>query len=154
MKDSLLQSLETRRPAIRARWEALLRLEKDPSPLGRPGALVFLFDQTLEEGLGMTPKAAVTGLPARPVCRRDCNPLRHYFGALEQALLEALAWAQSEVVALSAEGNFPAAAKSADACAWSRAVRSSCSTVSARTRLRNRGKLDAHQGARRASALG
>lgn len=103
MKASLLQSLETRRPAIRARWEALLRLEKEPSPLGRPGALVFLFDQTLDEVLGMTPKAAITGVPARPVCRCDCNPLRHYFAALEQALLEALVWAQSEDGALRAE---------------------------------------------------
>jgi hypothetical protein len=103
MKNSLREALDRRRPQICARWEALLRLEKEPSPLGSPGALVFLFDQTLDEVLGMTPKVAATGVPARPVCRCDCNPLRHYFAALEQALLEALVWAQSEDVALSAE---------------------------------------------------
>lgn len=103
MKPSLLQALDQRRPEIRARWEALLRLEKPATALASPDILVHLFDHTLDDVL--TPKrpagkpAAVVGpIPGR--C--DCNPLRPYFATLEQALLEALIWAQAADVALGA----------------------------------------------------
>ena len=105
MKNSLLQALHRRRPAICARWEALLRLEKAPTALARPDTLVFHFDQTLSEVLSTEPEPEPepAGLPAQPVCRCDCNPFRHYFAALEQALLETLIWAQVEEPELSPE---------------------------------------------------
>jgi hypothetical protein len=103
MKSSLLQALERRRPAICARWEALLRLEKAPTALARPDTLVFHFDQTLSEVLSPEPEPEPAGMPDRPVCRCDCNPFRHYFATLEQALLETLIWAQVEEPELSLE---------------------------------------------------
>lgn len=103
MKASLLAALDRRRPEICARWEALLHLEKAPSPLGRPGALVFLFDQTLNEVLRVAPRTPANAVPERPACRCECNPLRHYFATLEQALLEALVWTQVEEPVLTAE---------------------------------------------------
>ena len=101
MKSSLLQALDRRRPMICARWEALLRLEKAPTALARPDTLVFHFDQTLNEVLLPEPGPARTQMPARPVCRCECNPFRHYFAALEQALLETLVWVQVEEPELS-----------------------------------------------------
>jgi hypothetical protein len=106
LKPALRVALEQRRPEIRARWEALLRLEKEPSPLGNPRGLVFLFDQTLNEVLGPVSKSPVVVAPTRPACRCECNPFRHYFAALEQALIEALVWAQSGDPALTREEKF------------------------------------------------
>jgi hypothetical protein len=103
MKSSLLQALDRRRPAICARWEALLRLEKAPTALARPDTLVFHFDQTLSEVLSVEPGPEPAELPDHPVSRCDCNPFRHYFAALEQALLETLIWAQVEEPELSPE---------------------------------------------------
>jgi len=103
MKRSLLHALHRRRPAICARWEALLRLEKAPTALARPDTLVFHFDQTLSEVLSMEPESEPAELPARPMCQCDCNPFRHYFAALEQALLETLIWVQVEEPELSPE---------------------------------------------------
>ncbi|MDQ5978447.1 MAG: hypothetical protein QG602_1421 [Verrucomicrobiota bacterium] len=96
MTTELPQILGQRRPEIRARWEALLRLEKPATALATPDILVHLFDHTLDEVLAPKPPvrkaAAATGpLPGR--C--DWNPLRPYFATLEQALLEALIWAQA-----------------------------------------------------------
>jgi hypothetical protein len=96
MITALPQILDQRRPEIRARWEALLRLEKPATALATPDILVHLFDHTLDEVLALKPPvrklAATTGpLPGR--CH--CNPLRPYFSTLEQALLEALIWAQA-----------------------------------------------------------
>ena len=103
MKPSLLLRLEQRRPAIRARWEALLRLEKAPTALARPDTLVYLFDHTLTEVLAAKPKAGprASAVSACPATRCECNPFRYYFSALEQALLEALIWAQVEEPALT-----------------------------------------------------
>lgn len=80
-----------------------MRLEKAPTALARPDTLVFHFDQTLSEVLSMEPGPEPVELPARPLCRCDCNPFRHYFAALEQALLETLIWAQVEEPDLSPE---------------------------------------------------
>lgn len=96
MKSSLLQALDRRRPAICARWDALLRLEKAPTALARPDTLVFHFDHTLDEVLLPEPEPMRALVPGRPVCRCECNPFRHYFAALEQALLETLIWVQVE----------------------------------------------------------
>ncbi len=104
MSSSLLPLLDQRRPEIRARWAALLRLEKPATPLASPDILVHLFDHTLDDVLAPRrpagkPVAADGKLPGR--CH--CNPLRPYFATLEQALLEALIWAQAADSALSAE---------------------------------------------------
>lgn len=103
MNETLLRALHDRRPQIRARWEALLRLERVQTPLGNPDTLVFMFDQTLDEVLAALPGRPAGPVRARPQCRCDCNPMRVYFPALEQALLEALVLGQSEQPALSAE---------------------------------------------------
>lgn len=95
MDQATLFALESRRPEIRARWEALLRIERVHTPLANPSTLVFMFDHTLDEVL-----RALAGKPARKVGPRPTsafanNPLRDYFAALEQALLEALILVQA-----------------------------------------------------------
>jgi hypothetical protein len=103
MHESLRCALQKRRPQIRARWEALLRLERPQTPLGNPDTLVFMFDQTLDEVLAALPARSTGVVRPRTECQCDCNPMRVYFPALEQALLEALVLVQSEQPALSAE---------------------------------------------------
>jgi hypothetical protein len=102
MKESLRCALQKRRPQIRARWEALLRLERPQTPLGNPDTLVFMFDQTLDEVLAALPARPAGVVRPRPECECNCNPMRVYFPALEQALLEALVLAQTEQPALTA----------------------------------------------------
>ncbi len=104
MTTALPQILDQRRPEIRARWEALLRLEKPATAMATPDILVHLFDHTLDDVLAPKrpagkPVAAEGKLPGR--CH--CNPLRPYFATLEQALLEALIWAQAADSSLDAE---------------------------------------------------
>ena len=103
MHELMLRALRDRRPQVCARWEALLRIEPLHTPLAHPDTLVFLFDQTLDEVLTALPKGAGKPVRLRPRCECDCNPMRVYFPALEQALLEALVLAQSELPALSIE---------------------------------------------------
>ncbi|MEI7550830.1 MAG: hypothetical protein WCL24_00785 [Verrucomicrobiota bacterium] len=95
MSAPLLQSLQAMRPKIRARWEALLRIERLHTPLANPDTLVFMFDLTLDEVLAALPGRAVHSPGPRPTCRNHHNPMRDYFPALEQALLEALILAQA-----------------------------------------------------------
>lgn len=100
MNEKLLRALQRRRPQIRARWGALLRLERAPTPLGNPDTLVFMFDQTLDQVLAALPGRPAPSVRPRPEPRCDCNPMRDYFPALEQALTEALVLAQAEQPAL------------------------------------------------------
>lgn len=96
MSPEVLSALARSRPGIRARCEALLRLEKPATPLASPDILIHLFDHTLDEVLA--PKRRVRSAAATPdprAGRCTCNPLRPYFATLEQALLEALIWAQA-----------------------------------------------------------
>jgi hypothetical protein len=100
----LPQILDQRRPEIRARWEAFLRLEKPATALATPDILVHLFDHTLDDVLAPKPPAGKVAATTGPLPGRcHCNPLRPYFATLEQALLEALIWAQADDSALSAE---------------------------------------------------
>lgn len=101
MNASLLHALQARRPQIRERWEALLRLERVQTPLGNPDTLVFMFDQTLDEVLAELPLRPAASVRPRPECQCDCNPMRAYFPALEQALLEALVLVQAGQPSLS-----------------------------------------------------
>lgn len=108
MKESLLRALRDRRPQIRRRWEALLRLERVETALANPDTLVFMFDQTLDEVLAALPGRSTEPVQARPHCRCDCNPMRAYFPALEQALLETLVLVQTELPALGARARVAA----------------------------------------------
>jgi len=102
MNETLFRALQARRPQIRARWEALLRLERPPTPLGHPDTLVFMFDQSLDEVLAALPGRADAPVNPRPEAECSCNPLRDYFAALEQALMEALVLVQSAQPGLTA----------------------------------------------------
>lgn len=97
MNKTLLAALHQRRSEIRARWEALLRVEPVSTPLANPDTLVYLFDQTLDEVLGALPERAAVPLRprARPTSQCDCNPMRAYFLSLEQALMETLVMIQA-----------------------------------------------------------
>jgi hypothetical protein len=103
MQASLLRELVSRRFAIRARWEALLRAEPVTTPLGMPDTLVHLINLTLEEILAVLaeslrprqPEARDTATEERPVCPCGRNPLLAYFAAAEQAMREGLILAQA-----------------------------------------------------------
>lgn len=90
MDHTLLRALHERRPQIRTRWETLLRIERVETPLANPDTLVFLFDRTLDAVLAALPGRSLAPLRGRPHCRCDCNPMRVYYFALEQALMETL----------------------------------------------------------------
>lgn len=104
MTTVLPQILDQRRPEIRARWEALLRLKKPATALATPDILVHLFDHTLDDVLTPKPSAEKLAATTGPLPGRcEWNPLRPYFATLEQALLEALIWAQAADPTLGAE---------------------------------------------------
>lgn len=102
MAAELLAALAGRRPEIRAQWEALLRTEPFPTPLGQPDALVHLIEPTLDEFFIALARALdrPSGLTAytpstRPTCPCGRNPLLAFFIAGEQALHEALILSQA-----------------------------------------------------------
>lgn len=96
MQEAFIRTLSARRALIRSRWEAFLRIERVNTPLANPDALVYLFDQTLNEVFAMLrhPPARSSPLPREDVSGK--NPLFAYFVAGEQALLEALILAQAD----------------------------------------------------------
>lgn len=108
MQESLARVLRARRPEIRARWEALLRIERANTPLANPDALVFMLDWTLDEVFTMLanpharrrPNRVTYTTSAKAVCPCGRNPLLIYFAAGEQALDEALVLAQAEMPSL------------------------------------------------------
>lgn len=108
MDQSLLLALQERRPQIRARWETLLRIERVETPLANPDTLVFLFDRTLDAVFAALPGRPQEPLSSRPRCRCDCNPMRVYYFALEQALMETLIHLQAGQPALSARSRVDA----------------------------------------------
>jgi hypothetical protein len=96
MQEAFIRTLSARRVQIRARWEAFLRIERVNTPLANPDALVYLFDQTLDEVFAKLrdPSPRHTLGPLEPASGK--NPLVAYFIAGEQALLEALVFAQAD----------------------------------------------------------
>lgn len=97
MQDDFIRALRGRRGEIRARWEALLRIERVNTPLANPDALVFMIDWTCDEIFAALSHGAARKRPARGADARnraECpcgrNPLLIYFAAGEQALEEAL----------------------------------------------------------------
>lgn len=100
MQGKIIRALEERRAQIRARWEALLRIEKVTTPLANPDTLVFGLDQSLDEIFAMLHQ------PPSHIGDKDApqetspSPWRAYFRAGEQALLETLVLTQSEMQSL------------------------------------------------------
>ncbi|HTO02391.1 MAG TPA: hypothetical protein VL069_01755 [Opitutus sp.] len=103
MQETMVRSLRSRLPDIRARWEALLHAEPVKTPLAYPDSLVHLLDWTLEEifhGLAALPvRRRLTRKPPgprdQPICPCGRNPLLTYFAAGEQAMREALVLVQA-----------------------------------------------------------
>jgi hypothetical protein len=103
MQEPLVSALRARRPAIRSRWEELLRAEPVLTPLGNPDALVHLIEWTLDEifsAIGNPlARCRAGGTRFTPDDRAFCpcgrNPLLSYFAAGEQATREALVLAQA-----------------------------------------------------------
>jgi hypothetical protein len=104
MQETLVRSLRSRLPQIRAQWEALLHAEPVKTPLAYPDSLVHLLDWTLEEifqGLATLPvrrrhSRKASAASEREICPCGRNPLLTYFAAGEQAMREALVLVQSE----------------------------------------------------------
>lgn len=96
MEEVFIRTLRAQRAKIRTRWEALLRVEKVNTPLANPDALVFLFNQTLDEVFASLGSQSARRSVNPIECTSEKNPLLVYFLAGEQALLEALVLAQSE----------------------------------------------------------
>ncbi len=101
MDPATLFAFESRRPEIRFRWEALLRVERVHTPLANPSTLVFMFDHTLDEVLRTLAAKPARQIGSRPTSAFAHNPLREYYAALEQALLEALVYIQAGRLATS-----------------------------------------------------
>lgn len=92
----LVQALSTQRPQIVARWGTYLRMQPVVSALARPDTLMFGVDGVLDEVFARLRRPP----PKRPVrrwadnfCSR--NPLRAFYAAGEQALLEMMVVAQT-----------------------------------------------------------
>ncbi len=96
MEEAFIHTLRSQRAQIRARWEALLRIEKVNTPLANPDTLVFLFNQTLDEVFKTLSHPHARHPDITIECASGNNPLLAYFRAGEQALLEALILAQVE----------------------------------------------------------
>lgn len=105
MQTEFLWALEAQRPAIRASWEHLLRIEKMSSPLANPDALVHLLDRTLDEIFqslrAWSPRRHPVRVP-EPQCPCGRNPLLAYYAAGRQALREALVVVQAATSELKA----------------------------------------------------
>lgn len=102
MAPDVLEKLQARSPAIRERWETLLRGEPVSGPLANPDAMVHLIPETLERvfaALARKSRAPLSIRAARsvvPDCECGNNPYRAYFIAGEQALCEAAVLLQAE----------------------------------------------------------
>ncbi len=98
MQEALVRALSSRRRDIRARWEALLRIERINTPLANPEALVFMLDWTLDEVFSALqhPHKGRRSFSHPAVCPCGRNPLLAYFAAGKQALVEALVLVQAE----------------------------------------------------------
>ena len=87
--------LEGLRPAIKKEWEALLRAEPAPSPLGNPDTLLYLMDETITQVLRslsehpldvMLKKSSALLVPLQRHCGCGLNPLLNYYATGELAL--------------------------------------------------------------------
>ncbi len=112
MDESFWRTLETHRPDLRGRWEALLRSEPASSGMAHPDSLIYLMDWTLDEWLAELRQShfqrhqylsAKTGSTVMPRSHCPCrkNPLLAYFATAEQAIVEVMFVECTEIVRLS-----------------------------------------------------
>lgn len=87
--------LEALRPAVKERWEDLLRLEPTLTPLANPDTLVFMMDATLTQLLSALAapsfkrwmkKNPTCVAPMQSRCHCSINPLLTYYTTGELAL--------------------------------------------------------------------
>lgn len=71
--------------------------------MASPDTLIHLFDHTFDNVLAPKPPTEKVAPDGELPGRCHCNPLRPHFATLEQALLEALIWAQATDPAQGAE---------------------------------------------------
>jgi hypothetical protein len=105
MEPQLVENLRQQRRRIRQRWETFLRLEKAATPLANPDTLVFGVDRSLDEiftALRRPRARAKAPCAAAPDCACGRHPLRAYYRAGEQAILEALVLLQARRAPLPA----------------------------------------------------
>ncbi len=95
MSPELITALTARQARIQQRWRDFLHLEPVASPLGDPKTLVFGIEGYLREVFALLwhPPADLAEETAECACGR--NPLRGFFVAGEQALLETLVLEQA-----------------------------------------------------------
>ncbi|WP_415909036.1 hypothetical protein [Oleiharenicola sp. Vm1] len=95
MDSSESAQMEGLRPAIKKEWEALLRAEPAPSPLGNPDTLLYLMDETITQvfrALSEHPlesvlkKTSALLVPLQRHCGCGLNPLLNYYATGELAL--------------------------------------------------------------------
>ncbi|MDI1319730.1 MAG: hypothetical protein PSW75_05975 [bacterium] len=97
MQGKIIKALQERRAQIRARWEALLRIEKVTTPLANPDTLVFGLDHSLDEIFAALRQPPPHNPDAALTKTEGPSPWRAYFRAGEQALLESLVLLQAEM---------------------------------------------------------
>lgn len=105
MQSQLVQDLRQQRKRIRQRWETFLRLERVASPLANPDTLMFGVERSLEEIFAALRRPRPPGKgcgPAEAECGCGRHPLRAYYRAGEQAVLEALVLSQARRAPLAA----------------------------------------------------
>lgn len=87
--------LEGLRPAVKTEWEALLRSEPAPSPLGNPDTLLYLMDETITQVFktltenpldSVLKKSSALLVPLQRHCTCGLNPLLNYYATGELAL--------------------------------------------------------------------
>ena len=100
MQGKIIKALQERRAQIRARWEALLRIEKVTTPLANPDTLVFGLDHSLDEIFAALRQPPSSSAEAAQTKAEGPSPWRAYFRAGEQALLESLVLLQAEMQSL------------------------------------------------------
>jgi hypothetical protein len=104
MHSVIIAALRNDVPAIRQRWEALLRLEPTSNPLANPDNLVFLIAGTVDEIIRLCSEPATGARNAgeRLLTRTPCvcgnNPYLPFYQAGEQAILEALITVQAQLM--------------------------------------------------------
>ena len=97
MDEPVIRRLQELRPALKRRWEELLRAEPVSSPLANPDTLIYLMDQTLDQLLSLLRTRSLSAwmrhhkaqsLVAQAGCACGLNPLLAYFSTGSRALLE------------------------------------------------------------------
>lgn len=100
MQGKIIRALQERRAQIRARWEALLRIEKVTTPLANPDTLVFALDNSLDEIFAALRQPPPRKSASDSATVEGSSPWWAYFRAGEQALLESLILLQAEMESL------------------------------------------------------